>query len=51
MEKFQRKHGIDADGLKTNYEVAEIDYAFIGKRKKSRLVVKREKKGLTIRYV
>lgn len=39
------QYGIDADGLKSNYEVAEIDYAFIGKRKKSRLVVKREKKG------
>jgi len=37
--------GVDAEGMKTNYGVAEIDYAFIGKRKKSRLSVKREKKG------
>jgi hypothetical protein len=36
--------GIDAEGMKTSYSVAETDYAFIGKRKKSRLVIKREKK-------
>lgn len=39
------QRGIDDDGIKTGYEVAEIDYAFIGKRKSSRLVVKRERKG------
>lgn len=37
--------GTDNEGIKTNYEVSEIEYAFIGKRSKSRLVVKREKKG------
>ena len=37
--------GIDAEGIKTSYQVAEIDYAFIGKRKPSRLVVKRERKA------
>jgi len=37
--------GIDAEGMKTGYCVAETDYAFIGKRKPCRLVVKREKKG------
>jgi len=36
--------GIDAEGMKTGYSVAETDYAFIGKRNKCRLVVKREKK-------
>lgn len=39
------QRGIDNDGIKTGYEVAEIDYAFIGKRKSSRLVVKRERKS------
>jgi Transposase DDE domain group 1 len=39
------KRGIDEQGIKTGYYVAEIDYAFIGKRKSSRLVVKRERKG------
>lgn len=39
------QYGSDSDGIKTSYQVAEIDYAFIGKRNKSRLVVKREKKG------
>jgi len=42
-EAWQR--GIDEEGMKTGYYVAEIDYAFIGKRKPSRLVVKRERKG------
>lgn len=42
-ECWQR--GFDEEGIKTAYEVAEIDYAFIGKRKTSRLVVKRDKKG------
>ncbi len=36
--------GTDADGMKTSYSVAETDYAFIGKKKSCRLVVKREKK-------
>jgi len=36
--------GIDAEGMKTGYSVAETDYAFIGKRNKCRLIVKREKK-------
>ena len=36
--------GIDAEGMKTGYSVAETDYAFIGKRNKCRLVVKREEK-------
>lgn len=39
------QRGIDNDGIKTGYEVAEIDYTFIGKRKSSRLVVKRERKS------
>lgn len=39
------ERGIDEQGLKTSYYLAEIDYAFIGKRKSSRLVVKRERKG------
>ena len=34
----------DADGMKTDYFVAETDYALIGKKKLCRLVVKREKK-------
>lgn len=38
------KQGTDTEGIKTKYQVAEIDYAFIGKRKASRLVVKRERK-------
>lgn len=42
-QSWQR--GIDVEGMKSSYEVAEIDYAFIGKRKPSRLVVKRERKG------
>jgi hypothetical protein len=41
-EEWQR--GVDDEGIKTGYYVAEIDYAFIGKRKPSRLVVKRERK-------
>ena len=36
--------GTDADGMKTGYSVAQTDYAFIGKKKPCRLVVKREKK-------
>lgn len=40
--------GVDAEGIKTSYEVAEIDYSFIGKRNKSRLVVKRERKSSQI---
>jgi hypothetical protein len=40
-ESWQR--GINFDGLRADYEVAEIVFAFIGKRKASRLVVKREK--------
>jgi len=39
------ERGIDEQGLKTSYYVAEVDYAFIGKRKSSRLVIKRERKG------
>ena len=39
------ERGIDEQGLKTGYYIAEIDYAFIGKRKSSRLIVKRERKG------
>ena len=42
-ECWQR--GIDEQGIREAYEVAEIDYAFIGKRKSSRLVVKRDRKG------
>jgi hypothetical protein len=42
-EAWQR--GIDEEQIKTSYEVAEIDYAFIGKRNPSRLVVKRERKA------
>jgi len=37
--------GTDADGMKTDYSVAETNYAFIGKKKLCRLVVKREKRG------
>ncbi len=39
------ERGIDEQGLKKGYYIAEIDYAFIGKRKSSRLIVKRERKG------
>lgn len=40
-EAWQR--GINSDDLRADYEVAEIVFAFAGKRKASRLVVKREK--------
>jgi hypothetical protein len=40
-ESWQR--GISSDDLKADYEVAEIVFAFAGKRKASRLVVKRER--------
>jgi hypothetical protein len=38
------QQGFDREGIKTDYQVAETAYAFIGKRKSSRLVIKREKK-------
>lgn len=40
----QWQQGIDREAIRTDYQVAETTYAFIGKRKASRLVVKREKK-------
>lgn len=45
IEEESWQEGIDSDGIRTGYQVAEIEYSFIGKRNKSRLVVKREKKG------
>jgi hypothetical protein len=38
------QQGVDSEAIKTDYQIAETNYAFIGKRKASRLIVKREKK-------